>query len=89
MRLKCNSCRISFKPWKGYLAPDNESNECRSCRIKSLREWAKEIDRLKDQIRNGLTEPENIAKFNAMNSQRKKLLVFQFLENGWFKVTIG
>ncbi len=54
-----------------------------------LRKWAKEIERLKNDIEGILTEPMknrtqfNLPKWNKMNGQQKKLFVFRAIELGF------
>lgn len=52
---------------------------CPYCRIWQLKKWAKEIERLKNEISQALSLA-NLQIWNAMNSQRKKLAVFRAIE---------
>jgi hypothetical protein len=88
MKLICNCCGASFKPWKGYTAPDNESNECNKCRMAALREYVLLIEDCKRQVRESLTDPVKVAKFDSISSQGKKILVFQLWELGLFTFRI-
>lgn len=61
---------------------------CLTCHIQRLRESVLMIEEGKAIIREALS-PENQIKFDAMDSQRKKLLYFQFFEAGMIKFTFA
>jgi hypothetical protein len=59
-----------------------------------LRQWATQIQKAKDDIEAALTAPMegrtqfNLAKWNRMNSQEKKLFVFKSMEMGLITYSI-
>lgn len=68
-------CRINRTEVKKY-------GKCLYCHIKGLRNWATEIKRLKNDVGTSLSET-NKAKWDAMNSQQKKIAVFRAMELGF------
>ncbi len=76
----CLDCGVGITPWI-QIDQTVESEECKKCRIKALRSWAKQINNLKLEVRLNLKEEQNILKFDQMNSQRQKLLVFQLMND--------
>ncbi len=83
----CSCCGADIIRWKGYEKqyPDNEGSQCKRCHISQLREYAAQIEKGKQLIRESLNEAHKV-KFDAMSSHRKKYLVWQMWDEkmiGW------
>lgn len=84
----CSCCGHIIKRWANYPYTENEGSLCLKCHIQSLRAYAKQIAMSKMLIGNSLG-PENKAKWDAMNSQEQKLVVFRYMEAGQITYKIG
>lgn len=80
--LNVNEPQLTYTPLCKCSYTKKRFNKCLHCRIRSLRKWAKEIERLKQDVYNSLSEA-NRAKWMGMNSQQKKLAVFRAMELGY------
>lgn len=66
------------------LTRNSKFGKCLHCHIRSLRSYAAEIDRLKNDIAASISAP-NREKWDAMNSQQQKLCVFRAMELGFIE----
>lgn len=62
--------------------------KCLHCHVQGLRKYAKDIERLKNDVGSCLSAI-NKAKWDSMNSQLKKLAVFKAMDLGFITWEIG
>lgn len=62
--------------------------KCLRCHVQGLRKYAKDIERLKNDVGNCLSAI-NKSKWDSMNSQLKKLAVFKAMDLGFIEWKIG
>ena len=64
----CTRCGKGFQPFIRHY-DTKPSSICKHCLIRSYRDYIKELERLKKEVREGIKEPANLQKWDAMNSQ--------------------
>lgn len=86
--LNVNEPEVTYTPLCKCSYTKKRFTKCLNCHMRALRQWAKEIERLKNDVQRALSEP-NLLKWLAMNSQQKKLAVFRAMDLGYISWEIS
>lgn len=86
--LNVNEPQLTYVPLCKCSYTKKRFTKCLHCRMRALKQWAKEIERLKNDVQQALSPP-NLIKWLAMNSQQKKLAVFRAMELGYIEWKIA
>lgn len=81
--LTCGCCGVFFRTWDGYVDQDQDDGYgiCESCQKDIAERDEKEWDKAIATLREALND-DNRAKFDAMDREKQKRIVWKALDEG-------